>query len=341
MTREKISRCLKRSKNSKAPGPDGVLYEHLKVVQKICPNFLAGLLNKYLYNRIYSVNWKVAKLAVIPKGKVASLTKAGSYRPISLLSAMGKLYERILVSRVEQDYDARGLNSPSQFRFKASLSAEDAICKTFGTFKNTNKKCVLLLFIDIQSAFDNSWWPSILLSLIKVGISSYIFDRLKNYFSGRRVSLMAENRSMMISREAERGCPQRSIVGPYAWRWCMDELLNDARCEWSSDTVEWIAYADNIVIAVKSNSRFELERLSERCLSHLMSWCGRYKLRLSTPKTKCMLIKGHMDRSRMPRVLCAEKRIECVRQYKYFGIILDSVPNFVEQGKLARAKVSD
>ena len=117
VTRKEISRCLKRSK---APGPDGVLYEHLKVAQEIFSDFLAGLLNKYLYNRIYPVNWKVAKLAVIPKGKGASLTKAGSYRPISLLSAMGKLYERILVSRVEQDYDARGLNSP-QFGFKASL----------------------------------------------------------------------------------------------------------------------------------------------------------------------------------------------------------------------------
>ena len=88
MTREEISRYLKRSKTSKAPGPNGVLYEHLKVVQEICPDSLAGLLNKYLYNRKYPVNWKVAKLAVIPKGKGASLTKAGPYRPISLLSAM-------------------------------------------------------------------------------------------------------------------------------------------------------------------------------------------------------------------------------------------------------------
>ena len=71
-----------------------------------------------------------------------------------------------------------------------------------------------------------------------------------------------------------------------------------------------------------------------------MSWCGRYKLRLSTPKTKCMLIKGHMDRSRMPRVLCAGGRIKCVRQYKYLGIILDSLPKFVELAKWVRVKVS-
>ena len=71
-----------------------------------------------------------------------------------------------------------------------------------------------------------------------------------------------------------------------------------------------------------------------------MSWCGKYRLRLSTPKTKGMLIKGHMDRSRMPRVLCAGKRIECVRQYKYLGVILDSVPNFLEHAKCVRAKVS-
>ena len=47
-----------------------------------------------------------------------------------------------------------------------------------------------------------------------------------------------------------------------------------------------------------------------------------------------------MDRSRMPRVLCAGERIECVQQYKYLGVILDSVPNFVEHGKWVRAKVS-
>ena len=156
MTREEISRCLKRSKNSKAPGLDGVLYEHLNVVKEICSDSLVGLLNKYLYNRIYPVNWKVAKLAVIPRGKGASLTKAGSYRPISLLSAMGKLYERILVSRVEQDYDARGLNRPSQFGFKASLQ------KTLETFKIQKKLLLLLLFIDIQGAFDHLWWLSIL-----------------------------------------------------------------------------------------------------------------------------------------------------------------------------------
>ena len=98
--------------------------------------------------------------------------------------------------------------------------------------------------------------------------------------------------------------------------------------------MEWVAYADDIVIAVKDNSRLKLERLSGRCLSHLMSWC------LSTPKTKYMLIKGHMDRSKMPRVLCAGERIECVRQYKYLGVILDSVPNFVEHAKWVRAKVS-
>ena len=125
--------------------------------------------------------------------------------------------------------------------------------------------------------------------------------------------------------------PQRSIIGPYAWRLCRDEFLNDARCELSSDTVEWVAYADDIEIAVKGNSRFELERLSERCLSHLLSFCGRYKLCLSTPKTKCLLIKSHMDRSRMPRVLCAGKRIKCVRHYKYLSVILESVPNILER----------
>ena len=48
VTREEISRCLKRSKDSKVSGPDGVFHEHLKVVQESCPDSLAGLLNTYI-----------------------------------------------------------------------------------------------------------------------------------------------------------------------------------------------------------------------------------------------------------------------------------------------------
>ena len=66
----------------------------------------------------------------------------------------------------------------------------------------------------------------------------------------------------------------------------------------------------------------------------------RYKVCIFKPKTKCTLIKSHIDRSRMPRIQCAGEHSECVRQYKYLGVILDSVYNFVEHAKWVRAKVS-
>ena len=67
----------------------------------------------------------------------------------------------------------------------------------------------------------------------------------------------------------EKGCPQGSIIGPAAWVWCMDIVLNDLRKEIPPECADFIAYADDLACVVKGNTRAELNTNSERIIEIL------------------------------------------------------------------------
>lgn len=111
---------------------------------------LISLYNKVLQSARFTVNWKSSRLAVIPKGKSLDLSSVGAYRPISLLNSLGKVCEKLVVSRIEDAFIERGLNSSSQFGFKPKLSMLSSV-------KSGNKKYVVCLFVDIHSTICDGW----------------------------------------------------------------------------------------------------------------------------------------------------------------------------------------
>lgn len=70
-----------------------------------------------------------------------------------------------------------------------------------------------------------------------------------------------------------KGCLQESIIGPVAWNWAMDELLNVLETQTNRDSVEAITYADDLVILIKADSRREVEQLGDGLIWVLDLWC--------------------------------------------------------------------
>ena len=64
---------------------------------------------------------------------------------------------------------------------------------------------------------------------------------------------------------------------------------------WSAQQVEWVAYAEDICVVVKDNSRVKLEALANKCFRVLGHWCSKYKLSISNSKTEYSLLKGSFD----------------------------------------------
>ena len=74
---------------------------------------------------IFPDSYKIAE--VIPLFKGGSKVSNDSYRPISLLPAIGKLLEKLIADKMVKYFDAYDLFSPLQFGFRSKFSTEHAI----------------------------------------------------------------------------------------------------------------------------------------------------------------------------------------------------------------------
>jgi len=86
-------------KQKKAPGPNGITNEAVKLIFKAIPKTITLLYNECLRKRSFPAEWKIAKVIPITKpGKESG--DPSKYCPISLLNTEGKVLETLVIQRI-------------------------------------------------------------------------------------------------------------------------------------------------------------------------------------------------------------------------------------------------
>jgi hypothetical protein len=83
---------------NKASGPDKISHKMLKIAPEKIAEPLQIIFNKSLRQGKYPSSWKIAHVIAILKKRDASLP--ANYRPISLISCVGKIMERVIYKDV-------------------------------------------------------------------------------------------------------------------------------------------------------------------------------------------------------------------------------------------------
>lgn len=124
---------------------------------------MINLLNNCFGRQSFTKPWKEARLEIVPKDEKRDRSLVSSYRPITLLSVVGKIYEKITVQRLQCTYKEQGLESPNQFGFRRGKSTDDAFIRLRRAVKHSDKKYTIVLFVDIEgdNIFDNIWWTAV------------------------------------------------------------------------------------------------------------------------------------------------------------------------------------
>jgi len=84
-TLEELREAVRKLPSGKAPGPDCIPNEVIKLAAKRSPEIFLETYNAYLTNRYFPRSWKRAKLVLMHKGAAKPLDQPSSFRPISLL----------------------------------------------------------------------------------------------------------------------------------------------------------------------------------------------------------------------------------------------------------------
>jgi hypothetical protein len=153
LSKADITQALKTALSKSAPGPSGVRYTILKWAHATCPSALTEIFNLYLDTGIHP--WNNATVIVINKPQKPDYSLPKVYRPISLLECTGKLLEKIVANKINEDILTHNLLPMGQFGSRPHHNAVDTVTTLVHCIQNTRSMGDVgaLLLFDISGFF--------------------------------------------------------------------------------------------------------------------------------------------------------------------------------------------
>jgi len=306
--------------SGKAPGPNGVPDEVLRVIVQVRPLFLLPTFNKCLSTGNFFKSWKAALLVLLQKvNKPLELTS--SYRPLCLMDSVGKLFEILLKARIQGHLHRQpeGI-AAQQFGFTKGRSTTQAIEKVMSIVVRAssgqlyNRKLCALASLDVANAFNTVSWCKIDAALVQKRLPDYVVRILRSYLDGRSI-IVGERRRSVTSV-----VPQGSVIGPTLWNIFYDGLMRIG----FPPEVEIVCFADDASIIATTGL---LEEAMNDALEMVAKWIQEQGLTISRYKSAATMLTTKRDNAK-PRFIMSGVEIELKESIRYLGVELCSVLGF-------------
>ncbi|CAH2096799.1 unnamed protein product [Euphydryas editha] len=172
-----------------AAGWDNISTAFLKRAKEIVVPVISDLINLSFEKGIFPEAFK--RSIITPVYKSGNKDEITNYRPISVLTSISKIMEKILNKRLLNYLNKFNIISRSQYGFRKGISTEDAIgdlTKLIVQQVDKNQKC-LMVFLDLKKAFDTVSVPILLRRLEGLGIRDKSLSLFASYLKGRKQSV--------------------------------------------------------------------------------------------------------------------------------------------------------
>jgi len=175
---------------------------------------LLSIFNQSWSTGTVPTSWKQAHIKPIPK-KQADKRNPASYRPISLLSCIGKLLERIINKRLLYHLESKDVLTPTQTGYRQHRSVEDQLALLTQGIEDAfqEKKKVLAVFFDLSKAFDKVWKEGLQLKLLQAGVRGKMYKWLSDFLFNRTARVMVDGTISRLVKLRE-GVPQGGVISP-------------------------------------------------------------------------------------------------------------------------------
>lgn len=309
-------------KNSNSSGIDNVSPNILKSVAHFVKGPLTYLVNWSLSTGIFPNVLKTAKVVPLYKKGIQSCVE--NYRPISMLSTISKILERVVFNRMKLFLNKYNILNSAQHGFREGKSTQTAILgflKSLYQNLDNNKKC-LGLFMDLSKAFDLVDHALLINKLEKYGFRGRLGSWLRSYLSDRKQIVEIDGkRSNPL--EVTCGVPQGSILGPLLFIIFINDLPNIVNC------TDLTMFADDNSYLSIHSSLPDLVLQTQEKLNDFVLWFQTNGLLINATKTVFMLFSPKSSNTAESQLIkINHKSIEQVHSTKFLGVYIDSTLNW-------------
>ncbi|GBP67647.1 RNA-directed DNA polymerase from mobile element jockey [Eumeta japonica] len=262
-----------------------------------------------------------------------------SYRPISLLSGLGKLFERVLKTRLSDHLLEKVLIIDEQFGFRPAHSCPQQVLRVVEYISEgfKNKQKTVAVFFDVAKAFDRVWHAGLVHKLYSLQVPDRLVIIIQNYLANRHFTFRHE-RTHSTRRLIRAGVPQGSALSPLLY----SAYTNDIPRPTSG--VQLALFADDTALYYKSRNRTTLPtiRRLQRAIDELGQWFRLWRIDVNPEKSAAIQFKYSKNRSNFvvdwntPNLKMLNAKIPWQRSYKCLGVTLDR--NLLFREHIARVR---
>lgn len=278
VTPKEVIKEIKENINSKkAPGYDLITGEILKQLPKKGVIKITHLINASFRLKYVPMLWKTADVIMIPKpGK--TVNEAKSYRPISLLPVLSKLFEKLFHTRLKKIIDERQMVPDHQFGFRNKHSTVDQVHRITEIIEDCleKKEICSAVFLDVAQAFDKVWHDG-LIKKLKVLFPLQYTKLLESYLSQRTFRIKQENEYSEL-KIINAGVPQGSVLGPVLY------LLYTCDIP-VTDNIKLATFADDTAVLAVGNSIEETTANLQYAVNAINAWTAQWRIKLNENKS--------------------------------------------------------
>ena len=326
---EEINCCIKRLKADKASGLDGISNEYIKSTKSLLLPIYTKLFNIIYDTGKFPNSWSVGVIKPIFKNKGDSKVPS-NYRPICILSCLGKLFTMVLNERLKLYSESQSVIGEEQMGFRKGYSTTDGVyvLQTLIDLFASKNKNLYAAFIDLERAFPSISRQILFKKLSDINIGQKMYTCIKNMYTNIKSCVFVNNKySPMFPCEV--GLREGESLSPILFSFYMNDLYRylDEKCnnvpvvDYECDQVTYylrtflLMYADDTILL--SESKKGLQEL----LNAYTCYCNNNRLRVNVQKTK-IVVFGRSTRK--PKCYIGNEELEVMSNFKYLGITISN-----------------
>jgi hypothetical protein len=315
---DEIRDAIRKLKNNKAPGMDGIFGEALKAGGETVVKAVKKIIDQIWTSGKWPKVWSLSEL--IPLPKTSGAQECSKFRTISLISHAAKILLEIIRSRLA--YLLNPEISEVQFGFMPGKGTSDAILALRNIIEKTMKRQnqeLWIMFVDYRKAFDTIEHCKMWQALRELGVPEHLIWLIQKLYAKAEgiVRLGREHTQQFpLRRGVRQGCPLSPLLfnacGEYIMRRVQEELQDRSGCIIGGQAIWNVRYADDI--ALIASSKEELEQQAN-ALTHHSSVFG---LNVNLLKTFTMTIGSYQTDT--PQL--SGQQVKQVTRFKYLGSVI-------------------
>lgn len=340
ITESEIEKAIKNLKNNKSSGLDNIKNEHIKVSSTVMLPIYTKLFNLIFDHGFIPESWSVGTIKPIYKHK-GDPKMPENYRPITILSCLGKLFTAVINNRLNEFAEENDLIEPCQAGFRKQHSTADNIFiikSLIDILKTAKNKKLLCCFVDFKQAFDSVWRERLWEKLTMHNINGKCLRFIQNMYKSIK-SRVAVNNDISVFFPCLQGVRQGENLSPFLFTIFLNDLETYLFTNQASGVsidlnydelttylkVLILLFADDTVLFATTESELQYT------LKLFEHYCEHMKLTVNVSKTKIIVFTNSRTNTNT-QFSFQSKPVEIVADYKYLGIV------FAKNGSFTLAK---